>query len=111
MQMFASFPLAVSSKPVIYPVLEAKVVNFKHEKFQLARIIKGYTQKGVAQVLGVDNSTVSRWETGGIDPTPKHIARICKLLDLKPEDLYLDDDDDGKDEQVRVQYPQEAASR
>jgi transcriptional regulator with XRE-family HTH domain len=65
-------------------------VTFRHEKFRLARIAQGFTQSALAKVLGVDGSTVSRWEAGSSDPLPRHVEKICALLALSPEDLYLD---------------------
>jgi DNA-binding XRE family transcriptional regulator len=66
-------------------------VKFRHERFKLARITQGYTQSTLAAVLGVDGSTISRWEDGKINPLPRHIEKICQLLALSPEDLYLEE--------------------
>ena len=52
---------------------------------------KGLTQRQIAQELGVDVSTVRNWEKGrdGVR-TFVRIARLCRLFDCSPEDLFAE---------------------
>lgn len=51
---------------------------------EFARLIRaraGVTQDELAQILGVDRSAVSRWESGSRMPRPNTLARYSQLLD------------------------------
>lgn len=55
------------------------------------RKINGYTQKQVAIVLGVRNSSmVSRWENGQRFPNPINILRLSALYKTMVDSLYID---------------------
>jgi DNA-binding transcriptional regulator YiaG len=42
----------------------------------------GLSQSDVARALGVDQSTVSRWEAGKARPRPRHAVALMELLEL-----------------------------
>jgi transcriptional regulator with XRE-family HTH domain len=44
-----------------------------------ARLLQGMTQAEFAERFNVDNSTVSRWERGLLEPSAPTYARICQL--------------------------------
>jgi len=46
----------------------------------MARRVKGLSRKRLARRLGIDESTVSRWEAGTTNPTPALLARIMCVL-------------------------------
>ena len=50
----------------------------------------GLTQTELGRVLGVDQSVVSRWETGELIPSDKHKAAIFRFSggQVRPDDLY-----------------------
>lgn len=64
------------------------------------RIALGLTMKQVADAAGVNEATISRWESGEIDNMRRHsIAALAKTLSLDPLLLLKDEDDVGNSEQ------------
>ncbi|MEV6966580.1 tetratricopeptide repeat protein [Hamadaea sp. NPDC051192] len=47
----------------------------------------GFSQEDLAAELGVDRTTVIRWESGETEPQPWHRPRLAKALQLPVEDL------------------------
>lgn len=56
-------------------------------RLQQRRISLGYTQEALAAALGVETSTVHRWETQDRAPLPKHRSRLAKVLQVTPDEL------------------------
>lgn len=52
---------------------------------------KDLTQMQLAQLLGVDRSTVAKWETGEALPTADKLPRIAKILDCSIDDLLVNE--------------------
>lgn len=50
----------------------------------------GMSQGELAKQLGVDQSAVSRWETGDTAPRMKMLPRICQVLGCKLDELLED---------------------
>jgi transcriptional regulator with XRE-family HTH domain len=50
------------------------------ERVRAYRALRGLSQMGLAEMLGVDSSTVWRWEAG-YNPAPALLPRLEKLLD------------------------------
>ena len=44
------------------------------------RKARGYTQAQLAELLEVDRSAISKWETGASVPCRKYRVRLCRLL-------------------------------
>ena len=57
------------------------------------RIESGYTQKSIAAVLGVDQSTVALWETGKTMPRASMLPKIAKLCGCTVDELLSPDPD------------------
>ena len=57
------------------------------EYFKKLRIIKGYSQKEVAQMVGVYPSSVINWEKNRYLPCRKYIRKLAKVLDPDPFEL------------------------
>ena len=47
----------------------------------------GYTQQNIADLLGVDRSTYSYYETGKTEPNIRQLKKIARLYDLPLDDL------------------------
>ena len=47
----------------------------------------GYTQKNIADLLGVDRSTYSYYETGKTEPNIRQLKKIAALYNLRLDDL------------------------
>lgn len=51
----------------------------------LARESRGWTQKQLAEAIGVSQATISKYEIGSVPPTSGHIELIAKALSFSPE--------------------------
>lgn len=49
-------------------------------------IEKGYTQKEIAEKLGITEVTLSRWVNGKLGNIEKFI-KLCKILEITPNDF------------------------
>ncbi len=65
---------------------------------------RGYTQKQLAEVLGVSNRTCSKWETGENEPDISTICRLAALYGIPPAAFFTDSCD-------QLPLRQELASR
>lgn len=51
-----------------------------HENIKKARKAAGVTQKELAEIIGVYQKDISRWESGERTPSVEALAGICKAL-------------------------------
>ena len=51
------------------------------------RTTKKISQQQLADKLNIDRSTISKWETGDIDPTVSNVIAIANLLGVPVSDL------------------------
>ena len=54
---------------------------------------KGYTQKGLAEVIGVSRTAISAWELGRNEPPLKIIIKLKQVLDIDDDSFFLLDND------------------
>lgn len=54
---------------------------------KLERERRGWTQLYVAQQIGVDPFTISRWERGLNLPSPYALQKVCRLFGKTPAEL------------------------
>lgn len=59
----------------------------KDRAFAERRKTVGYSQEKLAQALGVELSTVGRWERGETEPQPWHRPRLARALGVTVEEL------------------------
>lgn len=59
----------------------------RRRSFAQARKAAGYTQERLAEALGVDRTTVARWEAGGAEPQPWQRPRIAETFGLSLDKL------------------------
>jgi DNA-binding XRE family transcriptional regulator len=62
-------------------------VTAKRRALAQRRGMVGYTQEKLAEVLGVERSTVVRWEAGGTTPQPWCRPKLAKALAVSVEEL------------------------
>jgi DNA-binding XRE family transcriptional regulator len=62
-------------------------VALKRYRFAQRRQDVGFTQEAFAEALGVERSTVVRWEAGTSDPQPWQRPRLARLLRLSVDEL------------------------
>jgi len=56
-----------------------------------ARESKGYSQKELAELMGVSQPTVCDWETGKKNPAGKNLKKLSTLLGCTTDYLIMDD--------------------
>ena len=60
----------------------------KINRIKTVLVDKGRTNKWLAEQLGKDPATVSKWCTNSSQPDLETIARIAKLLNVGVEELF-----------------------
>lgn len=65
--------------------MKKKKINENIRKFRIFRNIK---QSQLADLLGKSKNTISNWERGDNDPDPDTIEKICKILNVTPNQLF-----------------------
>ena len=53
------------------------------------RVSKGYTQKSLAEKLGVSPITVFQWEHGKYKPTPTIMPKLARELGISAKQLFF----------------------
>jgi transcriptional regulator with XRE-family HTH domain len=63
------------------------VVDRKRRRLAQRRKAVGLSQEGLAEVMGVDRSTVVRWERADTEPQPWHRPKLARALKVSVEEL------------------------
>lgn len=63
-----------------------KKINFKENLHNL-RLEKHMTQKKLADLLFVDQRTISAWEKGICEPSFNMLAKLCEIFDETFDDI------------------------
>lgn len=58
------------------------------ERLLEARIKRSLSQEATARKAGVDRKTVNRIENGHFSPSLDTLLRLCRVLDIKPSNLF-----------------------
>lgn len=59
----------------------------RRQEFFTYRRAQGFTQESLAEAVGVDRSTVARWEAGETEPQAHQRRKLCRLFNLSPAQL------------------------
>lgn len=59
----------------------------KRRRFAARRRSRGYSQEAFAEAVGVERTTVTRWESADTEPQPWHRNKIAKVLNVSLEEL------------------------
>ena len=82
-----------------------------NRRLKQARELRGWSQAKVAEQLGTDATTVSRWERGLFFPTPYFRERLCTLFSQNAAELgLLEAEIPFPEEEQRVLSPRPLAS-
>ena len=65
-----------------------------------------YTQEDLADILKVNNNTISKWENGSQEPRAKKVAELARILGTTPAYLLGDTDDPGKESELPKVLPE-----
>ncbi len=57
-----------------------------------SRLRKFLTQQQLPHEVGVDLNTIQRWEAGASFPWPKHLQKLCQVLDVEVDALLEPDE-------------------
>ena len=60
------------------------------------RRARGLTQAELAQLVGVSVQALGTWERGVAEPYPRHIRKLCQVLDVTPQALLGEPGDERK---------------
>src|SRR5690606_14933860 len=63
------------------------VMGRKRRRLAERRKAVGLSQERLAEAVGVDPSTVARWERGETDPQPVHRPRLADVLGVSVEEI------------------------
>ncbi|MFD7588340.1 helix-turn-helix transcriptional regulator [Kitasatospora sp. NPDC059811] len=64
-------------------------MSARRERLITQRVSAGFTQESLAAAMGVDRTTVGRWERGAGLPRPWQMANLARLLRVAPTELAL----------------------
>lgn len=62
-------------------------VNIDRILLRRTRFIKGLTTEKLSTLTGIPRSTIAYYELGDLTPTKERFKILCKVLNLREEDL------------------------
>src|SRR5579884_660647 len=73
-----------------------------------ARLARKWSQRRLAQEVGVETQTVRSWEHGTRSPSPPSRERLCAIFEMTPEQLGLPSDQEAEQDSREVVSPPRA---
>lgn len=58
-----------------------------HERLRQERISRGFTQKRLAEAIGVTYNAISQYESGAREPSIALLIKICDFLEITADYL------------------------
>lgn len=58
------------------------------DNLRVLRLEKGFTQKELAELVGIDQSTISDYEAGRSEPIISVAMKLAKMFNMTVEELY-----------------------
>ena len=72
------------------PVAVPSVRRAFAKRLRLLRTMKGFdTTRDFARALGIEEDRYTRWERAETEPGLESIMRMCQILRVTPNDLFL----------------------
>lgn len=78
---------------IIVKLLIAEVIKTNNSKLRAARKNANLTQQEAAQLLNVDQTAISQWETGLTLPRTDKLPDIAKIYRCTIDDLFRTEDE------------------
>jgi transcriptional regulator with XRE-family HTH domain len=96
-------------EPTTHPSVQC--VDFMAFTDRLARLRKdkSLTQKELAEMVGLNQAQIHRYEKGAAEPSMSALKRLALALGVTTDELVFEDDERGPDDELRLQF--EAISR
>ena len=63
------------------------------DKIKLYREVKKMTQNEIADILDVSSATVSKYESGALEPNIESLKKLAELFEISVDELLKDEDD------------------
>jgi transcriptional regulator with XRE-family HTH domain len=79
------------------------------ERLARLRKDKGLTQKELAELVGLNQAQIHRYERGTAEPSMSALKRLALTLAVTTDELVFEEDERGPDDELRLQF--EAVSR
>ncbi len=67
----------------------SKLVKVIAANIRHYRLKRGFTQERLADMIKMDNGTISRFELGKMSPNAETLEKIAKALDIEPHQLLI----------------------
>ena len=72
---------------IFIPDLERKAQKLLGYNIQMLRKMRGLSQKDIANSLLKSQNAVSSWELGNTSPSVDDLLKLCKLLEVTPNQI------------------------
>lgn len=74
------------------------------DRLAAARKRRGFTQKALAEAIGLSHIQVHRYESGNAQPTLEAIKRLAVALGVTADQLIFDEDERGPSDELKLQF-------